>query len=192
MQPQKLRANFSFLSTWASGDWNRAIEGYFKLKTFTTPQMEAGKDFHKKWEDATKETGYLPKVFGDVKISNPLTELYSVVELDDWLLLSGVVDCYDPDFGVIYEYKTGKQSSEAYANTKQPAVYALLLTESGHKPRKIEIHHYDQYKNKSDMSIVWVTPQLIADGLEWVTSLGAEAHNYFVTNSLYEKYGHLK
>jgi hypothetical protein len=188
----KLRANYSFLSTWASGDWNRAIEGYFKLKTFTTPQMEMGKKFHKEWEEEVKKTQKLPFVFDSKPLKNPLTEIYGVVELADWLLLSGVVDCYDEGTGIIYEYKTGKQSSESYANTRQPSIYALLLTESGHTPKKVEIHHYDQYKKQSDMSIVWVTPQLIADGLEWVTSLGAEAHNYFVENSLYEKYGHLK
>lgn len=188
----KLRANYSFLSTWASGDWNRAIESYFKLKTFTTPQMEIGKQYHSEWEQEAKTTLHLPKVFGGEPLGKPLTELYGVVELDKWLLLSGVIDCYDVDFETIYEYKTGKQSSEKYANTKQPAIYALLLSQSGYTPKKVEIHHYDQYKKQSDMSIVWVTDKLIADALEWVVTLGAEAHNYFITNSLYEKYGHLK
>lgn len=188
----KLRANYSFLSTWASGDWNRAIEQYFKLKNFTTPQMEEGKRFHREWEDEVKKTQRLPSVFGQESLVSPLTEMYGVVELDEWLLLSGVVDCFDTQTGTIYEYKTGKQSSESYANTRQPSIYALLLTYTGYVPKKIEIHHYDQYKKQSDMSIVWVTDKLIANGLEWVTTLGAEAHNYFITNSLYEKYGHLK
>jgi hypothetical protein len=120
-------------------------------------------------------------------LTNPIAERKTVIQLDDWLELVGVIDCYDNP--VVYEWKTGKASSESYAGTKQGGIYAMLSTLSKFYTERIEIHHFDQYTKKADMSIIWVTPELMDDAHNWITTLSAEMHTYFNDNGLYERFG---
>lgn len=187
MENNKFRASFSILNTWASGNWQRAIEYYFKLATFTSPQMAAGKEWHQAWEKHIQANSTLPVEMGAKKLISPQTELKRVVELRPWLDLVGVIDCYDAP--TIYEFKTGKQSSESYASSPQAGVYAVLATYSGLYVEKAEIYHYDQYLKQYDMSVVWITDKMLDDAFNWVETLASEMHSYFVKNSLYEKFG---
>lgn len=188
MMTTKFRASYSVLNTWVSGDWQRAIKMYFKLEKFITPAMAEGSKYHEGWEKEIAETKCLPSIFGMKPLKKPSPELKLVVELAEWLDLVGVIDCWDQKTGVIYEFKTGKKSSESYASDMQVGVYALLMTAYGSKPQKAEIHHYDQYTRKVDMSIVWLSDILIDKALNWVATIGSEMHNYLVENKLYEKF----
>jgi len=187
MSNPKFRASFSVLTQWAGGNWEQAIKQYFKLEKFLTPQMAEGRDWHEKWAKHIEATKTLPIEFGGKALTVPVAERKTVVQLDDWLELVGVIDCFDKP--VVYEWKTGKASSESYAGTKQGGIYAMLATMSGFYTERIEIHHYDQYTKKSDMSIIWVTPELMDDAHNWITTLSAEMHTYFQTNGLYERFG---
>jgi hypothetical protein len=182
----KFRASYSVLSTWASGDWERAIKQYFKLETFTSPAMEEGKRFHKLWADQITEFKESPTEIGAIKFINPIAEIKKTVSINDWLDLVGVIDCYDKP--IIYEWKTGKSSSESYASSPQAGVYGVLATLAGLYVEKAEIHHYDQYLKKSDFSIVWVTDEMLKNSLNWVETLASEMHNYLNENKLYDKY----
>lgn len=188
MPNHTFRASYSVLSVWESGDWQRAIKMYFKLDTFTTPAMADGRDWHKKWENETKETGCLPEVFGKTKLNNPTPEQKLVVKLADWLDLVGVIDCNE-NGDVLYEYKSGVQTSEHYAGTKQHGVYALLARLAGFNPKLIKIYHYNQYTKKKDVSLVWVTDELVEQAREWVETLAGQMHDYYLTNKLYERFG---
>jgi len=190
MSNQKFRASYSVLNTWADGNWERAVEMYFKLRQFTTPAMAMGKEYHEKWANHTKATGCLPTEFGGAKLTKPVTEIKSVVSLDEWLDLVFIIDCLDEP--TIHEYKTGKQSSEAYAGGMQLGVYAVGATMQGFYVTKGIIHHYDQYTKKSDNSTVWLTDKLIDEAQNWIISLASEIHNYFITNNLYERFGKLE
>lgn len=99
----------------------------------------------------------------------------------------GKIDCIDAP--IIYEFKTGKQSSEAYASSKQTGVYAVLATRSNIYVDRAEIYHYDQYINKFDMSAVWLTDNVLEDAENWILTLGAEIHEYFEQNKLYDRFG---
>lgn len=187
MNQPKFRASYSVLTQWSSGNWDMAIGMYFKLKKFTTIQMAEGSEFHKNWEQETLKSKCLPAVFGGAKLIAPKCELKLVAQLDEWLELVGVIDCMDAP--TIYEFKTGKTSSEIYANGVQPAVYGVLSTMSGYVVDKAEVHHYDQYTKKVDMSIVWLTKKHLEDAYNWVYSLSSEMHAYFLENDLYNKYG---
>lgn len=163
------------------------VKQYFKLEKFLTPQMAEGRDWHEKWAKHIMETKTLPVEFGAGILKDPIAEQKTVVQLDDWLELVGVIDCYDNP--IIYEWKTGKQSSESYAGSMQGGIYAMLGTLSGKYVEKVEIHHFDQYLKKSDMSIVWVTPELMENAHNWITTLSAEIHTYFNENGLYDRFG---
>lgn len=190
MSNPKFRASFSVLSQWADGNWERAVKSYFKLEQFTTPAMAMGKEWHEKWAQHTNATGCLPVEFGGAKLKKPITELKTVVSLDDWLDLVFIIDCLDePD---IHEYKTGKQSSEAYANTKQLGVYAVGATLKGYLVKRGIIHHYDQYTKKTDTSIVWLTDKLIDDAHNWIFTIAGEMHDYFIKNELYKRFAKIE
>ena len=182
----KFRASFSVLNVWASGDWERAVKMYFKLEKFTTPAMADGKEFHEKWRKHTTETKTLPFEFGAKKLTSPICEQKIVVPIYDWLDLVGIIDCYDDP--IIYEYKTGKTSSEDYAGTMQPGVYGVLATYAKMYVEQCQIMHYDQYQKKSDTSIVWLTDKRLEDSYNWIVTLSGEMHNYFIQNSLYEMF----
>lgn len=175
------------MTQWAGGNWEQAIKQYFKLEKFLTPQMAEGRDYHEKWAKHIMKTKTLPVEFGGLKLKNPIAEGKTVVQLDDWLELVGVIDCYDNP--VIYEWKTGKATSESYAGTEQGGIYAVLGTLSKKYVERIEIHHYDQYSKKSDMSIIWVTPELMEKSHNWIVTLSGEMHTYFTENGLYERFG---
>jgi len=182
----KFRASYSNLSTWASGDWEKAIKMYFHLETFTSPAMEEGKRYHDQWKDYILKNKATPSELGSIKLINPTPEIKKTVKIHDWLDLVGVIDCYDKP--IIYEWKTGKTSSESYASSPQAGVYGVLATMSGLYADKAEIYHYDQHAKKSDMSIVWLTDKVLKDSLSWVETLSSEMHNYLTENNLYEKY----
>jgi hypothetical protein len=184
---QKFRASFSVLSLWQSGRWEDAINAYFKLEEFATQQMIDGKALHAEWEKETGETLCLPAIFGGQKLVNAQSELKLVVELEPWLDLVGVIDCYDnPD---IHEFKSGVKSSQSYARDKQIGVYAVLCILSDMPAKRLFIHHWNQYTKQADTSIVWVTEQLLKDTVAWVETTAAEMHSYFTENNLYERFG---
>lgn len=187
MVSNKFRASYTVLSQWESGNWEQAVKTYFKLEKFTTPAMQDGKEWHEKWEKHIRETNTMPIEFGGAKLDNPIVEGKVVVELDEWLDLVSVIDLYNSP--VIYDWKTGKQSSEVYAGTKQGGIYAMIATLTNKYVERIEIHHYDQYRKQSDMSIVWVTPELMDASHNWVVTNAAEMHTYLQDNKLYERFG---
>lgn len=183
----KFRASFTVLNIWASGDWERAIKAYFKLEKFVTPAMAEGRDWHKKWAEESKLTKKLPAIFGGQDLVNPIIEEKRVVSIEPWLDLVFIIDNYDKP--VLHEYKTGKQSSEAYASSMQLPVYAVGATLSGLYVEQGKIYHYDQYSKKVDMSVVWITDKLLKDAHNWIVTLGGEMHDYFIKNGLYERFG---
>ena len=178
----KFRASFSTLSAWDSGAWQRAIESYFKLSEFSTKQMRAGKKLHEDFEVEIQKTSCMPKVFGAKPLIEPETELKIVKQLDDWLELVGVIDCYSD--GVIYDWKTGVSTSESYAGSMQPRVYQILKPEA----IRAEIHHYNQYNKKTDMSIIYLTDVTREIAKDWVITISSQMHSYFTENKLYERF----
>jgi hypothetical protein len=182
------RASYSILNMWKSGNWEMAVKAYFKMESFTSEQMADGKIWHDKWRAETEATLCLPEIFGGKKLRKPLVEQKYVVNLHPWLNLVGVIDCLDAP--TIYEYKTGKESSESYANSRQIGVYGVLATYAGHYVDRAEIYRYDQYKKQSDMSVVWITEKLLNDSFNWIDTLSSEMHDYFLQNNLYNRFGH--
>lgn len=182
----KFRASFSILNAWASGNWEDAVNMYFKLEQFTTRAMAEGKDFHDGWEKEIIKTKCLPKVFGGKKLKNPIPEIKKCVQVNDWMELVGVLDCLDEP--VIYEFKSGVSTSQQYANGKQVGVYAVLATLSGYYVNKAEIHHFNQHNNQTDVSFVWITDKTIQDAYDWIETHASEMHNYLTENGLYDQF----
>jgi hypothetical protein len=183
----KFRASFTILDQWNSGNWEQAIKTYFKIDKFVTPEMVAGREWHEKWAKHINDTKTLPVEFGGKPLTKPEAEQKTVVQLEDWLELVGIIDCYDSP--VVYEWKTGKSTSVSYAGSKQGGIYAMLAALSKRYAERIEIHHFDQYRKTSDMSIIWVTPELLDETHNWIETISSEMHSYFIKEGLYERFG---
>jgi hypothetical protein len=186
----KFRASFTILSTWESGNWERAIKQYFKLEEFRTRAMDEGKKLHEDWQVYIDKNKTLPAIFDPAQkpLVKPLAEFKRVVSLRDWLDLVGVIDCVDSP--TIYEFKSGKTNSEVYAGSRQVGVYGVLATYSGIYVDRAEIYHYDQYNRSTDMSIVYITDELLRNSLNWIESVSCEIHDYFIKNDLYSRLDH--
>jgi hypothetical protein len=182
MDSKIFRASYSVIKNWSDGKTDEAVMGYFHKPQPATPAMEAGKKYHELWANEIKQTNHLPKLFGCGKLNKPQTELKKCVQLTEWLEFVGVLDCLDGN--TIYEFKTGKTDSEAYANAMQVRVYQLLYP----KAAKAMIYHYDQYLDKSDMSIVHLTGKTMEDALNWLLTYASEMKNYLEEYNLYEQF----
>ncbi len=188
MVTPKIKVSYSILNAWAQGKYEDAIKYFFKLEVVKSPQMIAGQKYHKEWEEEIKKTKKLPEVFGSKQLVNPLPEQYIKVDINDWLILSGKIDCYDKP--TIYEFKTGRQTSEDIARSKQVGVYGVLSTLNKQYADRAEIYCFNQYlknDNKS-MSIVYITDKLLEESLNWIETLSVEMRHYLEENKLFEKY----
>jgi len=181
----KFRASYSVLNAWQSGNYERAVEMYFKLTDFVTEAMQDGRDWHEKWEAEVKDTGCLPQIFGGTKLIKPITEQKIVRQVDEWLEIVGIIDLQHGENGeTLVDYKTGKTQSDNYANSFQPRVYHVLIPSA----KRFEFRHYDQYNHTTDTSIIHLTKKTLNDGIDWLITNASEMHSYLEKNQLYERY----
>lgn len=181
----KFRASFSVLEQWSQGHYDRATTMYFKLVDFTNEYIEAGRNFHEDWEKEVSKTKAYPKVFGGKKIEGEFKTEYKIErQLDDWLELVGVIDLWQPKEKLIIDWKSGTVPSTQYSRGFQTKVYQVLLPEA----KRAEIHHFNQYNHKTDMSIIHLTDKTLTEGLDWVLTFSSEMYAYLVDNKLYERF----
>lgn len=182
----KLRASYTFLNKWASGDWQGATEMYFRLDSFTSRQMAEGRDYHESWKEETDKTGKLPKVFGGFDLISPKTELELIVPVQKWLDLKVIIDCLDAP--VIHEYKRTGASPDSYARSKQASLYAVACTLKGIVVDKAQYHTYDPATNQVGTASVWLTDKIIDETYDWLITYASEVYNYFQENNLFEQF----
>lgn len=185
----KLRASFTLLNKWASGNWQEAVEMYFRLSSMTTRAMAEGKKYHDEWKNETNKTGCLPAVFGGSKLIKPKTEHEIVVPMEPWLDLKVIIDCLDEP--VIHEYKRTASSPDLFARSKQAGVYAIGCAYDGVFANKAIYHTFDPSKKERNVgtATVWLTDKLIDDTQEWIISLSSEIYSYMLDNKLFDRFG---
>lgn len=181
------RASYSVLSTWESGNWERAIEMYFKLADYVTPAMVDGREMHKKWEDYAKKNNKMPEVFGGAKLYNPIIEKKHEIQLEDWLEFVFIPDLVDAPN--LIDYKTGRSNPSAKAVRTQLGLYAVGLDFFDINVSLGKLYHYNQYTKKVNLDIVCITDKLKAEAREYLYTVSSEMHDYFEKNDLYNKLG---
>lgn len=183
-----IRVSYSILASWERGDVDRAIAPYLGVEVEPTEAMVAGKEWHKRWENEVRRTKHLPRLFGGRKLESAQLEFDTkrVRKLNDWCVLSGVLDVKDGTTAI--DYKTGRSSATEYANSMQPKVYQVLYPEL----KRFEFYCMNQHLNKHDpdrltMSVIHLNSQTLREGLEWVMTLAAELREYLINNSYGDK-----
>ena len=81
MSDNIITLNQTTIHAWASGQYQKAVEHYFKLANFTTEAMADGTALHKKWSEHINLAKTLPLEFGGKPLTNPLPERKYVVQL---------------------------------------------------------------------------------------------------------------
>jgi len=186
MMPPKIKVSYTILNAWAQGRYDDAIKYFFKLEVIQTPAMLEGSRYHKEWENEIQKTKKLPEIFGSKQLVKPSPEQYIKVDVNPWLVLSGKIDCYDKP--TIYEFKTGRQTSDDVIRSKQPGVYGVLSTLNKQYADRAEIYCYNQHTKEKTMAIVYITDKLLKDSLEWVETIAGEMRNYLDQNDLFNKF----
>lgn len=178
MKAKKLRVSYSLLKLWQKGDYEGAVNYYFKLDPITSAAMEEGRA----WDDLVcnevNTTKKFPKEWGGEKVANPQTQLKLVVPYSDEVDLVGQLDIYDDP--IIYELKTGSSADSGdYANDFQISIYFLLCELSGLNAEKAIIKHFNQMKQTLDQSMVWKSKNQIEKAKNFVEGYSPEIYQYF-------------
>lgn len=186
-----MKVSYSILAAWDRGDWDRAVAPFIGGEVEPTEIMIAGKKIHEKWEKETRRTRRAPAVFGGEELIGQQMEFDTkrVVQLNDWLWLSGMLDRIDtPSFlpkgqkrGI--DYKRSKNNAVSWANSKQGAIYKILFPEIS----LFEFHVFNPYLKKEDpdkvtMSMLHLSDRSLEVGIEWVLTNASELYNYLVSN----------
>jgi len=186
------RVSYSSLAAWERGDFDRALAPWTGAVIESNEYMDRGKRWHGRWEREVKKTKRAPAVFGGEPLVNQELELQTkrVVDLNDWLQLSGVLDRIDsPEFlkggkrGI--DYKLSKSNAVSWANSKQGNVYKILYPELA----LFEFHCLNPYLANDDpdratMSIIHLTDKSLEDGIEWVLTIASEMRAYLENNGI--------
>lgn len=187
-----MRVSYSMLAAWERGDFDRALAPFTGEDVPTNEYMERGKRWHNRWEREVKKTKCAPAVFGGEKLIGHKLELETrrVVQLNDWLELSGVLDRIDEPEWLVngkrgIDYKLSKQNAVGWSNTRQGAVYKILYPELS----VFEYHCLNPYLAEDDpdratMAIVHLTDKSLEDAIEWVLTFASEMRAYLENNGI--------
>ena len=164
----KLRLSHSIMSLWHKGEYADAIEAMKGNWRAPNQYMKAGIEFHEQWEKEIEATGKMPAVFGGGQMKDPKTEVKIVRDINDWLVVSGVIDAVDLPRG--FEWKTGRSNASSYANGFQHKVYKVL------EPRLklMEFRAHNQYTGENTVELVHLTDKTFDDGLEWIITIACD------------------
>lgn len=162
-----------------------ALYGKWKAPT---PQMEFGTEQHKRWEQEVKETGRLPMVFGGTELIKPITEKYHLVQVYDWLWLSGIIDLqYGENGEIIVDYKTGRGSASSYTNSLQVGCYKILQPQA----KQFRFLCWNQYEDKVTTSAVWLTDKLYEDAVNQVFTVGCDIRAMLENNGIGDEFDNI-
>lgn len=177
---KRFRTSFSILNAWASGNKEGAIDMFFKRNLIKTEQMSDGIVFHDKWATHILKNKEIPQELSSkpIKLIDPRPELKLEIDLGDNFQFVGIIDCLDGE--TIYEFKTGRSNSSDYANGKQIDCYAYLLSKLGIKTTKGIYLHYNQYDQRADKSLVYLTDNRLKTAEKWILDYTSDMYDYLV------------
>lgn len=174
----RIRLSYSILNAWSRGDYENALNMYFRKPTPTTPAMELGKKYHCEWENYIIKNQRIPKIFGHDKLNNPQPEVKIEKDLNDWLQIVGVIDLYEPDTLTGRDWKSGTTEVNQYANGYQHKFYQILIP----KMQQFYYHSFNPYNNEVSTAKIYLTNNTLQDGVEWVVTFASEIKNYLEEN----------
>ena len=166
------RVSFSILEPWSKGDYDTALQRYYHKEVQPTEAMIEGKILHKKWEQEINTTGKLPKVFGDMVLDHPETELKITMIIDKWIQFVGVIDCIEGH--TIYDWKTGRSGVQRYASSWQPRCYQALADANGYAIDTAMILFHNQHEQFVQKGKIYLNEKTKNDAIEFIRTYSSE------------------
>ncbi len=185
-----MKVSYSILAAWDRGDWDRAVAPFIGGEVEETEIMAHGKKLHTRWEKETRRTRKTPAIFGAEELVGQSMEFDTkrVVQLNDWLWLSGLLDRIDTPAWIKdgkrgTDYKRSIYTATSWANSKQASAYQILYPEL----KVFEFQVFNPFLKKDDpdrvtMSIVHLTDQTLETGIEWILTNASQLRDYLITN----------
>ena len=172
-----MRMSFSIYNNYISGLEDEAFRAIRGLKNTPSAAMERGKEWHSKWEEESKETGKVPKVFKlDIDVQE--IEIKKTHELESWLVLSGVADALTEDSVIDYKTSASKTATD-FINSGQLEIYCFLFD------KKIgEILCYNHEDGSVSRARKHVSYKSINETLEKVSSVACEIRDKLEQDNL--------
>lgn len=181
----RLRLSYSLLLLWSQGRVSEAVDLYLHKDTKRSKAMDDGLLLHKEWATKINRDKKLTLDSTTLEFKSPITELERTIEYNDRYDLKGVFDCLDGD--ILYEFKSGVLSSLEYAVGYQIPIYFLIGNRLNMGIEQARIIHYNQHKNKCDISLVWNTSSMLEKADNFISSLAPDIEKYFLEIGILEK-----
>ena len=178
----KLRLSHSLMYAWERGEPDRVVQMYFRMKSPTTPQMQAGTDMHKEISQYIVKNKELPPWLAPFKLNNPEPDKQVIVSYNELFDLKGLFDCYDE--GDIHEFKSGRTDSLEYLRQDQIPFYFLLAELSELPAKRAFLFHYNQYDKRSDWAMLWNSPDVVERARNRIDTIGPEIYEFFKSEGL--------
>jgi hypothetical protein len=181
-----LKLSHSIISQWKEGKYEEAIGQYLGKPYPSTPAMELGSLYDKKWNEHILKTGELPNELGGGKLNNPRVQIKYAVRLplseEYEILLRGVPDLTEDD--MITDFKCGRTEANSYVGKMQLDYYALF------KPQATTGRYlcYNPYKDTLTVGIKFLTQQNRDDAINDIVTYGADILQYLLANKLFRDY----
>ena len=179
---KKIRLSFSLINQWEKGDIDGAVSTYFHLDRPTTPQMEAGKEFHQTIAKHVEEKKSFPEWFFEWELKDPKPEEAVTVPYNELFDLKCIIDLLDSP--LLFEFKTGVTDSLGWARTDQIPFYFLICELAGIDVMSAFLIRHNQYIKKTDYTIVHNNPTLRERARNMIDSTGPEIHTFFTEQGL--------
>ena len=178
-----LKLSYSIISQWKEGRYEEAIGQYLGKPFPSTPAMELGSLYDKKWEQHILDTGKLPDELGGGELDNPRVQTKYQIRIpfnDEYeILLRGLPDLTETN--VITDFKCGRTEANSYLSKMQLDYYSLF------KPEATVGRYicYNPYRNTKTVGIKYLSQKNRDNALNEIETFGAEILQYLLANKLF-------
>lgn len=185
-----MRISYSIAASWDRGDIDAAVAPFIGVEMPENEFMARGKRWHRRFELETKRTGNAPKIFGGEVLNKASVEASTkrVVQLNEWLTLSGVLDRIDAPEWLkngqrVTDYKVSKRPATEWANSMQPQTYKILYPEATIAELQcLNPYLADNDPDRVSMAIIHLTDKSMQQGAEWLLTQAMELQLYLASN----------
>lgn len=171
---KKIRLSYSVLKAARYGQMETALEMMLKRPTFSSEELELGKEVHEKWEGIVNKNSQVPEMLGGDKLKSPITEKKLTVthQVGDYeVTFVGVIDCIDE---WAYDWKLSYNGVSNSMNSMQGEFYLMLLHFNGYRVKGFQFRSHDLITETRQTGVIKNDPQIILDVIEWADSIAQQ------------------
>lgn len=171
--------SWSAYAAYSRGDRKAAIDSVLgREKSEPTEAMLAGRELHHEFENETKKTGQIPKIF-DYRIDDSLrAEVRHKAMVAHDIQITMFADAIGKEW--IVDYKTGDGSVAEHSGSPQLHFYANFFP----KITKGIYCHYNIYTGKPTVFLVKITEATKQDAMDRVINAGRKIQDHLEEKGL--------